>query len=111
MKNGFFSNGFVRTGMIDLFAKCSAFWNALRMFDEVSSSENVVCWHAIISAAFRMPNSFTFSSVLTACAALKEAEIECGDMDEAVKTFSWMPTRNVVSWTAIISGFVFVLKK
>ncbi|KAK8537579.1 hypothetical protein V6N12_043736 [Hibiscus sabdariffa] len=43
---------------------------------------------------FRMPNSFTFSSVLTACAALKEAEIECGDMDEAVKTFSWMPTRN-----------------
>ncbi|XVF11933.1 hypothetical protein REPUB_Repub08aG0070900 [Reevesia pubescens] len=114
--------------------------------------ENVVCWNTIISAAvkneenwvaldlfvqmrkqFLMPNSFTFSSVLTACAALKDLEIgkevhgwivkcgavdvfvrtslielyvKCGDMDEAVKTFSWMPTQNVVSWTAIISGFV-----
>ncbi|XP_022727896.1 pentatricopeptide repeat-containing protein At1g74600, chloroplastic-like isoform X1 [Durio zibethinus] len=152
MKNGFFSNGYVRTGMIDLFAKSCNFENALTVFYDVSSCENVVCWNAIISAAvkneenwvaldlfvqmgkqFLMPNVFTFSSVLTACAALKELEIgkevqgwiikcgvvdvfvgtalidlyvKCGDMDEAVKMFSVMPTRNVVSWTAIISGFV-----
>ncbi|TYI51760.1 hypothetical protein E1A91_D12G199100v1 [Gossypium mustelinum] len=152
MKNGLYSNGYVRTGMIGLFAKCCAFWDALRVFYDVSGCENVVCWNGIISAAVRneenwtaldlfvqmgkqflMPNSFTFSSVLTACAALKELEIgkevqgwiikcgavdvfvgtalidfyvKSGDMDEAVKAFSWMPTRNVVSWTAIISGFV-----
>ncbi|KAL4347039.1 hypothetical protein GQ457_17G017020 [Hibiscus cannabinus] len=152
MKNGFFSNGYVRTGMIDLFTKCHSFRDALRVFYDVSSCENVVCWNAIISAAvkseenwvaldllvqmrkkFLIPNSFTFSSVLTACAALKEVEIgkevqgwiikcgaedvfvgtalidlyvKCGDMDEAVKTFSWMPVRNVASWTAMISGFV-----
>ncbi|XWS60558.1 hypothetical protein CRYUN_Cryun07bG0046200 [Craigia yunnanensis] len=152
MKNGFFSNGYVRTGMIDLLAKSCTFEDALRVFYDVSSRENVVCWNAIISAAVKneenwvaldlsvqmgkqllMPNSFTFSSVLTASAALKELEIgkevqgwiikcgavdvfvgtvlidlyvKCGDMDEAVKMFSWMPTRNVVSWTAIISGFV-----
>ncbi|KAE8661772.1 hypothetical protein F3Y22_tig00113724pilonHSYRG00270 [Hibiscus syriacus] len=82
---------------------------------------------------FLMPNGFTFSSVLTACAALNEVGIgkevqgwivkcgaedvfvgtalidlyvKCGGMDEAVKTFSWMPMLNVASWTAIISGFV-----
>ncbi|XWS51121.1 hypothetical protein CRYUN_Cryun12cG0149400 [Craigia yunnanensis] len=152
MKNGYFSNGYVCTGMIDLFAKTCTFEDALRVFYDVSNCENVVCWNAIISAAvkneenwvaldlfvqmgkqFVMPNSFTFSSVLTASAALKELEIgkevqawiikcgavdvfvetalidfyvKCGVMDEAVKTFSWMPSRNVVSWTAIISGFV-----
>ncbi|XP_017972378.1 PREDICTED: pentatricopeptide repeat-containing protein At1g74600, chloroplastic [Theobroma cacao] len=152
MKNGFFSNGYVRTGMIDLFAKCCVFEDALRVFYDVSCCENVVCWNAIISGAVRseenwvaldlfvqmrkqflMPNSFTFSSVLSACAALKELEIgkevqgwiikcgvvdvfvgtaltdlyvKCGDMEEAVNMFSWMPTRDVVSWTAIISGFV-----
>ncbi|OMO79160.1 hypothetical protein COLO4_24524 [Corchorus olitorius] len=152
MKNGFFSNGYVCTGMIDLFAKNFMFEDALRVFYEVSFFENLVCWNAIISAAVKneekwvaldlfvqmgkkllMPNSFTFSSVLTACAALKELEIgkmvkgliikcglvdvfvgtalidlyvKCGDMVEAVKTFSWIPKRDVVSWTAIISGFV-----
>ncbi|XVF50139.1 hypothetical protein PTKIN_Ptkin04bG0071700 [Pterospermum kingtungense] len=152
MKNGFFSNGYVCTGMIDFFSKSCNFEDALRVFYDVSSCENVVCWNTIISAAvkneenwvaldlfvqmgkqFLKPNSFTFSSVLTACAALKELEIgkevqgcifkcgavdvfvgtalidlyvKCGDMNEAVKLFSWMPTRNVVSWTAIISGFV-----
>ncbi|KAE8670764.1 putative pentatricopeptide repeat-containing protein [Hibiscus syriacus] len=152
MKNGFFSNGYVCTGMIDLFSKCRALRDALRVFYDVSTCENVVCRNAIISAAvkneenwvafdllvqmrkqFLMPNSFTFSSVLTACAALNEVEIgkevhgwivkcgvedvfvgttlidlyvKCGHMDEAVKTFSWMPMLNVASWTAIISGFV-----
>lgn len=152
LKNGFFSNGYVRAGMIDLFAKLSSFVDALRVFQDVLC-ENVVCWNAIISGAvksrenwvaldifcqmccrFLMPNSFTFSSILTACAALEELEFarlvqgwvvkcgagedvfvgtaivdlyaKCGDMDQAVKEFLRMPTRNVVSWTAIISGFV-----
>ncbi|XP_077213338.1 pentatricopeptide (PPR) repeat-containing protein [Tasmannia lanceolata] len=83
---------------------------------------------------FSMPNGFTFSSILTACTAVGELELgrgihgwvikfglendifvatsivdlyaKCGDINEAVKEFVGMPTRNVVSWTAIISGFV-----
>ncbi|KAA8540962.1 hypothetical protein F0562_024900 [Nyssa sinensis] len=151
MKNGFFSNGYVRAGMIDLFAKCCSFEDALRVFYDVPC-EIVVCWNAIISGAvknkenwfaldlfyqmchgFLVPNSFTFSSILTACATLEELELgkgvqgwvikcgvgedvfvgtaiidlyaKCGDMDEAVKEFLQMPVPNVVSWTAIISGF------
>lgn len=151
VRNGFFVSGYVRAGMIDLFAKDFSFLDALRVFHDVDC-ENVVCWNAIVSAAVRNgenlmaldlfnamcrgllePNSFTFSSVLTACAALGDLEsgkrvqgrvikcsgedvfvetalidlyAKCGDTDEAVKIFLRMPIRNVVSWTAIISGFV-----
>ncbi|PSR95808.1 Pentatricopeptide repeat-containing protein [Actinidia chinensis var. chinensis] len=152
VKNGFFSNGYVRSGMIDLFAKYCCFEDALRVFYDVSC-ENVVCWNAIISGAvkngenwvalnlfrqmcgrFLLPNSFTFPSILTACAALEELDLgkgvqgwvikrgargdvfvgtaivdmyaKCGEMDEAVKEFFRMPVFNVVSWTAMISGFV-----
>ncbi|XP_004301150.1 PREDICTED: pentatricopeptide repeat-containing protein At1g74600, chloroplastic-like [Fragaria vesca subsp. vesca] len=150
-KNGFFSNDYVRSGMIDLFAKNGSFEDALRVFCDVSC-RNVVIWNALISGAVRngenrvaleifrqmccgfvLPSNFTFSSVLTACAALEEIGIgksvhgwvikcgaedvfvgtaivdlyaKCGKMNEAVKEFFGMPTCNVVSWTAIISGFV-----
>ncbi|KAK7373550.1 hypothetical protein VNO80_06964 [Phaseolus coccineus] len=80
-----------------------------------------------------MPNSYTFPSLLTACGALKELHIgrgvhgqaiKCGATDvfvetsivdfyakfgcmsEAFRQFSQMQGHNVVSWTAIISGFV-----
>ncbi|XP_008802609.3 pentatricopeptide repeat-containing protein At1g74600, chloroplastic [Phoenix dactylifera] len=152
LKNGFFSNGYVCTGLIDLFSKSNSFDAALRVFAENTSS-NVVCWNAIIAGAVRnedslialdlfgqmvdgfcMPNCFTFSSILSACAAAAELEVgrgihawvikcdsgddvfvgtaivdlyaKCSDMDAAVKEFSRMPVRNVVSWTAVISGFV-----
>lgn len=134
------------------FQKNGAFDNALKVFLDVSC-DNVVCWNVIISGAVKnaqhwialglfhqmgekplVPNSFTFSSVLTATAALEELELgkvvqgwvikcgaeedvfvgnavvhfyaKCGQMDEAVKAFQHMPLQNVVSWTTIISGFV-----
>ncbi|KAM7483310.1 hypothetical protein LguiB_007893 [Lonicera macranthoides] len=152
IRNGLFSNGYLRAALIDLFAKYGSFEDALRVFYDVLC-ENIVCWNAIISGAiknkenfvafdlfrqmcrgFLSPNNFTFSSILTACATLEELELgkgvqgqvikcgagedvfvgtaiidlyaKCGDMDEAVKEFSRMLNPNVVSWTAIISGFV-----
>ena len=152
MKNGFFSNGYVRAGMIDLLSKLCSFGDALRVFQDVLC-DNVVCWNSIISGAVKnmenwtalylfcqmcsrllRPNNFTFSIILTACAALEELEFgkavqgwvikygagedifvgtatidfyaKCRDMDQALMEFLRMPIRNVVSWTAIISGFV-----
>ncbi|RVW76931.1 Pentatricopeptide repeat-containing protein, chloroplastic [Vitis vinifera] len=103
LKNGFFSNGYVRAGMIDLFAKLCSFEDALRVFQDVLC-ENVVCWNAVISGAvknrenwvaldlfcqmccrFFMPNSFTFSSILTACAALEELEFGRGVQGWVIK--------------------------
>ncbi|KAL3640586.1 hypothetical protein CASFOL_015554 [Castilleja foliolosa] len=154
MKNGFFSNGYIRAGMIDVFSKCCRVDDALRVLYDDIYCENVVCWNTVVSGAvknkdnflalevfgqmcrhgFLNPNSFTFSSVLTACASVKELELgksihgrvikvgaetdvfvgtaivdlyaKSGAMCDAIKQFKQMPIRNVVSWTAIISGFV-----
>ncbi|TXG50461.1 hypothetical protein EZV62_022985 [Acer yangbiense] len=57
----------------------------MRVFWDVSC-ENVVCWNALISEN-------------VVC-------MLCGELDEAEKEFTRMLIRNVVSWTAIISGFV-----
>ncbi|KAL3849420.1 hypothetical protein ACJIZ3_011302 [Penstemon smallii] len=110
LENGFFSNGYVRAGMINSF------------------SRNFISSHGSL-----IPNSFVFSSALTACAALEELNLgksiqgpviksgvgddgfvgtatvdlyaKCGDMCDAMKQLKLMPVCNVVSWTAIISGF------
>ncbi|CAA0840649.1 Pentatricopeptide repeat-containing protein -chloroplastic [Striga hermonthica] len=94
---------------------------ALRVFRQI-------CCHGSLA-----PNDFTLSSVLTACASVGELELgknvhgrvikvgfganvfvgtaivdlysKCGAMNDAFKQFKLMPVRNVVSWTAIISGF------
>jgi len=111
-----------------------ASWNAIISL-AVKNGENQVALN-LFSEMCRvslMPNSYTFPSILTACCALKEMHIgkgvhglaiKCGVMDvfvetsivdlyakfgcmsEAYRQFSQMQVQNVVSWTAIISGFV-----
>lgn len=152
MKNGFFSDGYIRCGMIELFSKSRRFHDALRVFYDYLCDE-VVCWNAIISGAvknmeywvaldifsrmwgeFLKPNAFTIPSVLSACVSLLELQFgklvhgaaikcglvtdvfvgtsivdmyaKCGFMDEAFGELMQMPVSNVVSWTAMLNGFV-----
>ncbi|XP_049389303.1 pentatricopeptide repeat-containing protein At1g74600, chloroplastic [Solanum stenotomum] len=152
MKNGFFSDGYVRCGMIELFSRSCRFRDALRVFYDYLC-DNVVCWNAIISGAvktreywvaldifrlmwgeFLKPNEFTIPSVLNACVSLLELQFgkmvhgaaikcglesdvfvgtsivdlyaKCGFMDEAFRELMQMPVSNVVSWTAMLNGFV-----
>ncbi|KAK7318646.1 hypothetical protein RJT34_03350 [Clitoria ternatea] len=106
--------------MISVAVKSGESWFALNLF------------HQMCRASL-MPNSYTFPSILTACYELKEMHIgkgvhglviKCGVTDifvetaivdlyvkfgcmsEAFRQFSLMQFHNVVSWTAIISGFV-----
>ncbi|GAU29588.1 hypothetical protein TSUD_164360 [Trifolium subterraneum] len=111
-----------------------ASWNAIISL-AVKNGENQVglnLFHEMRRASL-MPNSYSFPSILTACCALKEMKIgkgvhglviKCGAADlfvetaivdlyakfgcmgEAYRQFSQMQVRNVVSWTAMISGFV-----
>ncbi|XP_059285449.1 pentatricopeptide repeat-containing protein At1g74600, chloroplastic [Lycium ferocissimum] len=152
MKNGFFSDGYVRCGMIELYSRSCRFSDGLRVFYDYLC-DNVVCWNAIISGAvknreywvaldifsrmwggFWKPNEFTIPSVLNACVSLLELRFgkmvhgaaikcgletdvfvgtsivdlyaKCGVMDEAFRELRQMPVSNVVSWTAMLNGFV-----
>jgi pentatricopeptide repeat protein len=80
------------------------------------------------------PNRFTFLSVLNACASLRAIEkgrcvheeiiqsgdesdaivgsslidmyAKCESMEDAHRVFNRMPTRNAISWTSMIQGYV-----
>ncbi|KNA04431.1 hypothetical protein SOVF_199880 [Spinacia oleracea] len=153
LKDGFFSNGYVRSGLIDLFSKNRRIEDAFRLFNDWPYEENVVCWNSMINGAAKngvhvmaielfhrmrqcavIPNSITFSGALGACIALENDDMgkkvhglvikhgagqdvfvgtgisdlysKCGLVDEAAKNFFRMPVQNVVSWTAMISGYV-----
>ncbi|XP_047311812.1 pentatricopeptide repeat-containing protein At1g74600, chloroplastic [Impatiens glandulifera] len=152
VKNGYSANTYVQTGIIDLFAKQGSLKDALTLLYSIPNS-NVVSWNAIISGAVKSnenqlaldlfckmrcgfslsPNSFTFSSILSACGANEELQLgrmvhglvikssandiyvetalvdfytKCGKIDLAASVFSHMRIRNVVSWTCMITGLV-----
>ncbi|OVA17222.1 Pentatricopeptide repeat [Macleaya cordata] len=91
-------------------------------------------FYALMRKEGLFPNNFTFPFVLKACARLSEYELglnihthvlkggfefdvfvktslvclyaKCGYLEDAHTLFDEMPERNVVSWTAIISGYI-----
>jgi pentatricopeptide repeat protein len=85
---GFFSNAYLGTKILIMYAKCSSLEDARKVFDEMSD-RNVVSWNAMITAYSRRgfpeqalallsqmragvgvwPDEFTFASILPACAA------------------------------------------
>ncbi|KAM0841653.1 hypothetical protein ACQ4PT_058880 [Festuca glaucescens] len=151
-RDGLAGDAYVCSGMVDLLAKSGRLGDALRAFAD-GDPGSAVCWNAVISGASRNgdhglaidmftdmawgscePNSFTYSGVLSACAATAELCIgravhglvlrrdpeydlfirtsivnmyaKSGDMVAAMREFWRMPVRNVVSWTTAIAGFV-----
>ncbi|KAL5722770.1 hypothetical protein ACHQM5_006246 [Ranunculus cassubicifolius] len=119
----------------DVFCENVVCWNSI-ISAAVRSNENYAAldlFNEMISWDLR-PNNYTYPSVLTVCRALGEIIVgrgvhgrvikcgfeedvfvgtaivdlytKCGDLEDAVEGFSRMVVRNVVSWTAIISGFV-----
>ncbi|MFS7912298.1 putative tetratricopeptide-like helical domain superfamily [Helianthus anomalus] len=120
LKHGFSLDGYVRSGMIDLFLKSCSFDNALRVFNDESCG-NVVCWNAIISGAIKhnedriglnlfrqmcrgLPslNRFTFPSVFGSCAKLQEFELGRVVHGLAVK---YGEQEDVVVGTAIVDFY------
>ncbi|KAL2504198.1 Pentatricopeptide repeat-containing protein [Abeliophyllum distichum] len=146
----------VINGLIDMYAKCKNFTTARAMFDSIERKDrSVVTWTVIIggyaqhgeasdalglfSAMLRdkngmIPNAFTMSCVLVACARLgalrlgreihaytlrnryEEALLfvsnclidmyaKSGDVDAARVVFDNMSHKNAVSWTSMMTGY------
>ncbi|KAK2664219.1 hypothetical protein Ddye_002793 [Dipteronia dyeriana] len=75
-------NCFLKTALIDMYAKCGSIETAKRMFEELGVYRNVVTWNAMISAYTRV-----------------------GYLDAAREHFDKMPKRDVVSWNSMIAGY------
>nr|KYP68362.1 Pentatricopeptide repeat-containing protein At1g50270 family [Cajanus cajan] len=140
----------INGALMDMYFKCGLCEDACKVFNEMPY-RNVVCWTVLVAGyvqsnkfqdALRafwdmllddvVPNDFTFSSVLTACAhmgaldqgrlvheyiesnkinlnaelgtALVDMYAKCGCIDDALRVFENLPVKNVYTWTAIIHG-------
>ncbi|CAN7068350.1 unnamed protein product [Brassica rapa subsp. trilocularis] len=141
----------VGIGLLQLYTQLGDMSDALKVFSEVPKSD-VVPWSLMIARfgqngfcdeavdlfirmrkAFVVPNEFTFTSILNACAigkyhglgkqlhglvvkggfdldvyvsnALIDVYAKCEKMDTAVKLFAELSNRNEVSWNTIIVGY------
>ncbi|KAK2981383.1 hypothetical protein RJ640_003343 [Escallonia rubra] len=84
LANGFFSNVFVQTNLVNLYAVGggeAGLANARKVFDEMTE-RSVVSWNSMLAGFVR-----------------------CVDFDGARRVFDQMPERNVVSWTTMVSGY------
>jgi pentatricopeptide repeat protein len=82
VRNGFQSDLFVGSALVNMYVKCGIVEYARDVFDKMSERD-VVSWNALIAGY-----------------------VQNGLVDKAFKIFLEMPERNVVSWTAMVAGYV-----
>lgn len=150
IKTGFDSNIPVMNSVLDMYCRCSLFAEAHNCFHDMDKT-NDLTWNILIAGYeishpneslyifSRMgregvsPNSFTYSSVIAACAnlavlscgqqvhggifrrglerdvplanALIDMYAKCGSLIDSCKIFDQMFDRDLVSWTAMIIGY------
>lgn len=80
ISNGFCSNVFVQTNLINLYAAGGVGSACRRVFDEMSE-RNVATWNSLIAGYVRNK-----------------------EIDRARGVFDEMPERNVISWTTMVAG-------
>lgn len=80
-EKGIRPNYFVKTALLDMYAKCGKLEMARKIFDGLGVYRNSVTWNAMIAAYTRV-----------------------GDLASALELFHKMPEKNVISWNSIIAG-------
>lgn len=151
LKNHIEDNIYIASTLVWLYCKCGDRSYANKVLQRMTFRD-VVSWTAMISGCARLgheskaleflkemvgegvvPNPFTFSSALKACAKLENIRhgqlihssitkspalpnvfvgsalinmySKCGYVEEAIEVFDSMPEKNLVSWKAMIVGY------
>ncbi|KAK6152127.1 hypothetical protein DH2020_014762 [Rehmannia glutinosa] len=112
VKKAYDRDVYVGTALVDLYAKCGKIEESRRIFDGMER-KNAITWNSIIAgyacnglggeaiSLFRimkrlkvLANNLTMVSVLRACGLLRELSIGS----------QYLPNKDVISWTTMISG-------
>ncbi|KAL9677342.1 hypothetical protein QQ045_005571 [Rhodiola kirilowii] len=112
LKEGFISDVYVQTSLLDMYVKCGRVAMAKQVFDRMVE-KTIVSWTAMLAGycsvglldqakdLFReMPtkNVVTWNVMI-------DGLCRFGNIAEARRYFDMMPVKNVVSWTTMISGY------
>lgn len=153
VKLGMDSNVSVGTPLVDLYVKCRSFESACQAFERITEP-NDVSWSCIITGYCQIGefqeslkifkslkskgvvlNSFVYTSIFQACAALADLNLgaqahadaikrglvsylygesamitmysRCGRLDYAYRAFESLDKPDTVAWTAIICGYAY----
>ncbi|KAJ4968564.1 hypothetical protein NE237_015265 [Protea cynaroides] len=151
--NNYTSFAFLLNNLLNTYAKCGHLHRTLLTFSHThNDAKNIITWTSLITQFSRrhksfqalslfnqmrttgiLPNHFTFSAILSACAhtsilahgqqihslihkhgfitdifvasAIIDMYAKCSNVDSAKTAFDEMPHRNIVSWNAMVVGF------
>ncbi|CAK9193543.1 unnamed protein product [Sphagnum troendelagicum] len=109
----FVGNVFVRSSLIDMYAKCGSMEEASRVFNKLPSWA-AVCWNAMIFGhvkcgeghkALQLFQKMQHEDVFVRN-SLIDMYAKCGSMEEASRVFNKLPSWAAVCWNAMIFGHV-----
>ncbi|PWA60906.1 pentatricopeptide repeat (PPR) superfamily protein [Artemisia annua] len=128
VKDGLDSDVFVRSALVDNYAKWGELGNALVVFDEMETRDLIV-WNSVIGAFAQnsdgdealnlfkrmkrcgfMADQATLTSVLRACTSMallelgRQVHVHVLNMEDARFEFSRMVEKDVISWSTMIIG-------
>ncbi|GMH01902.1 hypothetical protein Nepgr_003741 [Nepenthes gracilis] len=113
IKNGFKSEPFVGTTLIDMYSSGGESGQAYKVFGEMPV-RNVVAWTSIING-FIICHNMNLARRLFELAPARDTilwntmvsgYIEAGDLAMARNLFDRMPNKDVMSWNTMLSGYV-----
>ncbi|XP_010676656.1 pentatricopeptide repeat-containing protein At4g22760 isoform X2 [Beta vulgaris subsp. vulgaris] len=108
-----FQSVYVRTPLLDFYAKLGDMKSAKKVFDEIGE-KNVVSWNSLLAGYLASQDLLTAKQLfdkmpckdIVSWNSMLSGYARSGDMDKAYLLFQQMPDKNIASWNAMISGYV-----
>ncbi|KAL6185700.1 hypothetical protein ACLB2K_041827 [Fragaria x ananassa] len=101
---------YVGSALVDMYMKCGRHDDARKVFSAMPS-RNVVSWSALIAGALdqgKLIHGYIYRRKVQVNTLLGGGLVDlyakCGCIDKALSVFSTLPSKDVVTWTAMING-------